>query len=161
LVHEYLRWQPKLVNPQEIGQYNEDYAMWIYRNRGQKEYESYMNSFLPQEPETNIPKLQIISGAAPILVEAIKACSYDKPKNNKPAEDIAEFEGDDPIDGLRYLVDAAENFFDDANQEFKRIQKQDELVRQLSANQDWTAFYRNMRKTESEDFIRPISRYRH
>jgi hypothetical protein len=150
-----------LVNPQEIGQYNEDYAMWIYRNRGQKEYESYMNSFLPQEPETNIPKLQIIKDACPILVEAIKACSYDKPKGNKPAEDIAEFEGDDPIDGLRYLVDAAENFFGEANEEFKRIQKQDELVRQLSQNQDWTAFYRNMRKTESEDFIKPISRYRH
>ena len=161
LIHEYLRWQPKVINTSEVPIYNEDYAMWIYRNRGEKEYKAYMNSFLPQEPEINIPKLQIFAGACPILVEAIKACSYDKPKNNKPAEDIAEFEGDDPIDGLRYLVDAAESFFDDANEEFKKIQKQEELVKQLSTSNDWTAFYRNMEKVESEDTIKPITRYRH
>ena len=108
LIHEYLRWQPKVINQYELPEYNEDYAMWIWRNRGELEYKAYMNSFLPQEPEINIPKLQIFKDKCPILVEAIKACSYDKPKGNKPAEDIAEFEGDDPIDGLRYLVDAAE-----------------------------------------------------
>lgn len=163
LIHEYLRWQPKLINEKEIGEYDEEYAMWIMRNRGQKEYKSYIDSFLPQEPETNIPKLQIFAGACPILVEAIKACSYDKPKKNKPAEDIAEFEGDDPIDGLRYMVDAAEAFFDEAGEEFKRIQAQEALIKQLSQNQDWTAFYRNMNKVESEsdETVRPIARYRH
>jgi hypothetical protein len=161
LIHEYLRWQPKLINQSELGVYNDEYAMWIYRNRGEAEYKAYMNSFLPQEPETNIPKLQIFKDACPILVEAIKACSYDKPKGNKPAEDIAEFEGDDPIDGLRYLVDAAESFFDDANQEFKKIEKQEALVNKLNSSNDWTAFYRNMQKIENEDVIKPVSRYRH
>jgi hypothetical protein len=123
------------------------------------EYKSYLDSFNPQEPEKNIPKLQIFKDAAPILVEAIKACSYDKPKGNKPAEDIAEFEGDDPIDGLRYMVDAAESFFDDANQEFKKIEAQEALVNKLNASNDWTGFYRNMRKVESEDSIRPVARY--
>ena len=28
LIHEYLRWKPKEINPTEIGVYNEDYAMW-------------------------------------------------------------------------------------------------------------------------------------
>ncbi len=161
LIHEYLRWKPKLVNESEIPIYNEEYAMWIYRNRGEKEYKAYLSSFNSQEPETNLPKMQIFRNTCPILVEAIKACSYDKPKNNKPAEDIAEFEGDDPIDGLRYLVDAAESFFDESNQEFKKIQAQEILVNKLSANNDWTAFYRNMKKVESEDFIHPVSRYRH
>jgi len=161
LIHEYLRWQSKFVNQQEMPTYNEEYAMWIHRNRGLNEYKAYMNSFLPQEPETNIPKLQIFRDACPILVEAIKACSYDKPKGNKPAEDIAEFEGDDPIDGLRYLVDAAEGFFDESNQEFKKIQAQDQLVNQLSTSHDWTAFYRNMQKVESDDTIKPVGRYRH
>lgn len=161
LIHEYLRWQPKLINQAEIGTYNEEYAMWVWRNRGEVEYKSYMNSFLPQEPETNIPKLQIFAGACPILVEAIKACSYDKPKGNKAAEDIAEFDGDDPIDGLRYLVDAAEGFFDDANEEFKKVEAQEKLLQQLNQNMDWTAYYRNMGKAESDDTIRPVSRYRH
>lgn len=163
LIHEYLRWKPKMVTPNEQLAYNEEYAMWIHRNRGLSEYKSYMDSFNPPEEETNIPKLQIFEGRAPVLVEAIKACSYDKPKGNKPAEDIAEFEGDDPIDGLRYLVDAAEGFFDDANQEWKKIQKQQELINQLNANQDWTAFYRNASKIDSEssEYIKPVSRYRH
>jgi len=161
LIHEYLRWQPKLINQTDIGQYSEDYAMWIYRNRGEKEYHSYIHSFDPQEPETNIPKLQIFAGACPVLVEAIKACSYDKPKGNKAAEDIAEFDGDDPIDGLRYLVDAAEGFFGEANEEFRKVEAQDVLVRKLNETQDWTAFYRNMKKTETDEEIKPVSRYRH
>jgi len=126
------------------------------------EYKAYMNSFNPEEPETNIPKLQIFDGACPILVEAIKACSYDKPKGNKAVEDIMEFDGDDPIDGLRYLVDAAEGFFDESNQEFKRVQKQEQLLQRLNQNQDWTAFYRNSSKLEGEEVeIKPVGRYRH
>jgi len=163
LIHEYLRWKPKFMPAGEIPIYNEEHAMWLLRNRGMDEYKSYMKSFDPQEPETNIPKLQIFREECPVLVGAIKACSYDKPKGNKPAEDIAEFDGDDPIDGLRYIVDAAESFFDDANQEFKKIQAQESLVNKLNQTQDWTAFYRNMNKIESEsdDQIRPVGRYRH
>lgn len=162
LIHEYLRWMPKPVNPTaELTPYDEEYAMWIMRNRGMIEYKSYIDSFAPQVPEGNLPKLQIFKDQCPILVEAIKACSYDKPKNNKPAEDIAEFEGDDPIDGLRYLVDAAESFFDDANEEFKKIQKQEALVQRLNNSNDWTAFYRNMAKAEVSVEIKPVSRYRH
>jgi hypothetical protein len=162
LIHEYLRWHQKYVNPTEIPEYSEEYAMWIMRNRGINEYHSYMNSFTPPEPEMNIPKLQIFRDACPILIEAIKACSYDKPKGNKPAEDIAEFEGDDPIDGLRYLVDAAEGFFEDSAEEFKKVEKQENLIKQLEANQDWTAFYRNMQKIESDsETVRPVARYRH
>jgi hypothetical protein len=161
LIHEYLRWSVNPVSQAELPPYNEEYAMWIMRNRGMDEYKAYMNSFNPVEPEKNLPKLQIFKGCD-VLVEAIKACSYDKPKGNKPAEDIAEFEGDDPIDGLRYLVDAAESFFDDSNEEFKRIERQEALVKQLSQNNDWTAFYRNMAKTESDDSSpRPVARYRH
>lgn len=163
LIHEYLRWQPKHVNQQEIGAYDEDYAMWIMRNRGMDEYKAYMDSFNPIEEETNIPKLQIFKGMCPILVEAIKACSYDKPKENKVVEDIMEFDGDDPIDGLRYLVDSAEGYFDESAAEFKRIQKQEELVQRLNQDKDWTAFYRNSARLESdgETEIKPVGRYRH
>jgi len=163
LIHEYLRWKSKDINPEDIPVYNEEYAMWIMRNRGMTEYKSYMNSLNPTEPEKNLPKLQIFKGACPQLIDAIKACSYDKPKGNKPSEDIAEFEGDDPIDGLRYLVDAAEGFFEDSNEEFKRVEKQEALVQQLDTSKDWTAFYRNMHKLESDsdDNIRPVARYKH
>ena len=61
------------------------------------------------------------------------------------------------------MVDACESFFDDANAEFKRIQKQEALIQQLDVSRDWTAYYRNSEKleSESEDMIKPVSRYRH
>ena len=163
LIHEYLRWKPKEINQSEIPQYNEEYAMWIMRNRGLQEYKSYLKSFDEVEPERNIPKLQIFKDTCPILIEAIKAASYDKPKGNKSVEDIAEWDGDDPIDALRYMVDAAEGFFDEANEEFKRIQRQEQLVQQLSKSQDWTGFYRNSARldAETEEQIKPVGRYRH
>ncbi len=141
--------------------YDEEHAMWILRNRGLLEYKAYLKSFDPKPVETNIPKLQIFNDC-PVLIEAIKAASYDKPKGNKPAEDIAEFDGDDPLDGLRYIVDAAEGFFEEAGDEFKKIEAQEVLIKRLENTNDWTAFYRNMNKVEEgEGLIKPVGRYRH
>ena len=157
LIHEYLRWRPKPVAVRDAKfDYNEEHAMWIIRNRGMGEYRSYMNSFVSPEPENNLPKLQIFKSCR-VLIDAIKACSYDK----KRIEDIAEFQGDDPIDGLRYLVDAAEQYFETASEEFKKIQKQEEIIQRLTENADWTAFYRNMRTIESDDMYRPVSKFHH
>ena len=159
LIHEYLRYKSKpIITQQAIREYSEEHAMWILRNRGMNEYKSYLNSFNETEKEMNLPKLQIFS-TCPILIEAIKACSYDKPKNNKPAEDIAEFDGDDPIDGLRYIVDAAEKYFELASSEFDKIKKQEELLNRVSATQDWTAFYRNMNTLEDKSSDKPIRMY--
>jgi hypothetical protein len=109
--------------------------------------------FEPDKEEI-LPKL-LIFNTLTILPEAIEACSYDK----KKIEDIAEFSGDDPIDGLRYLVDAADNYVRTAQVEMEKIQKQENLVKKLEANKDWTAFYRNMRATEKSVIIKAIKRY--
>jgi len=152
LIHEYLRWKPKPVQVSNVAHiYSDETAMWLIRNKGMTDYKAYLNSFNPPEPETNLPKLQIFKSCT-ILTEAIKACSYDK----KKVEDIAAFAGDDPIDGLRYIVDAAEQYFETAAEEFSKVQKQEELIRMLAANSDWTAFYRNMRTIESVDSNQPV-----
>src|SRR5678815_1968452 len=86
----------------------------------------------------------------PIMIDAIKACSYDKKsKDGKPAEDVAEFDGDDPYDDLRYAVDKAERYFDVAGKEFSKVQRQEQLTAALQASQDFTAYYRNMRTLEA------------
>jgi hypothetical protein len=155
LIHEYLRWQPKRILPAtEIPVYSEEHAMYLYRVYGEERYKAYMNIFMPAVVEDNLPKMQIFDNN-PVLIDAIKACSYDE----KRVEDIKEFDGDDPIDGLRYIVDAAEGYFAEAGAEFEKVQKQEALVQQLDANQDWTAFYRNMAKVESENVIKPLRRY--
>lgn len=163
LIHEYLRWKPKFRPVGELPIYDEERAMWILRNRGLIEYKSYLNSFNPPEEEVNLPKLLIFKDACPVLVDAIKAASYDKPKSSgKPVEDIAEFEGDDPIDGLRYLVDTAEAYFEESADEFQKVKKQEEIIQTLQQNQDWTAYYRGQEKLEEgnlEDYA-PVHRYR-
>jgi len=95
------------------------------------------------------------------MIETIKACSYDKKsKDGKAAEDVAEFEGDDPYDDLRYAVDSAERYFQTAESEFAKVQKQEKLTQLLSENHDWTAYYRNMRQLEAANPVnQPIRRY--
>jgi hypothetical protein len=59
------------------------------------------------------------------------------------------------------LVDGAENYFEIAGDEFKRIQKQEDLIHKLSADGDWTGFYRQMRTAESGDPYKPIRKFHH
>lgn len=167
LVHEYLRWKPKpTIVSAEMPIYSEERASWLLRNKGLEEYKAYLKLFDPPEEETGLPKFQIFKcdadnhdghpNCCPVMIEAIKACSYDnKTKEGKAVEDVAEFEGDDPYDDLRYALDSAEQYFEEANQEFKKIEKQAALIAQLNATQDWTAFYRNMRTIES-GALKPI-----
>lgn len=174
LVHEYLRWKPKPVIPvSERPVYNEERAMWLLRNKGLEEYKTYLSLFDEPEVETNIPKFQIFMcnednhdghpNCCPTMINAIKACSYDKKsKDGKAAEDVAEFEGDDPYDDLRYALDSAERYFSEAEQEFEKIQKQAQFLASVQNNQDFTAFYRNMRSIETVNAgPKPVTRYHH
>jgi hypothetical protein len=153
LIHEYLRWQSKPVPKSERLEFDEDRAAWLLRNKGLREYKAYLESFRDPTPEQNLPKLQIFNTCS-ILINAIRACVYD----TKNVEDIAEFDGDDPVDGLRYLVDAAEGYVNDSANEFDRIQKQEKLVQQLEQNKDWTAFYRRMERLDDNP-VRAVSRF--
>jgi len=170
LLHEYLRWKARPVVPvNEMPTYSEEHAMWIMRNKGMEEYRAYLHVFDPPEEETNIPRLQIFlcdansheghPNCCPTMVDSIKACNYDKPRNNKPAEDVAEFEGDDPYDDIRYACDTAERYFDEASNEFRRVQREAEIHERLNSSQDWTAYYRNMRTLESANSVKMVSRY--
>lgn len=174
LLHEYLRWRPRPVIPAtDLPTYSEEYAMWLLRNKGLIDYKSYLALFDPPPPETNIPKLQIFlcdvtaisheghPNCCPIMIEAIKACNYDKAtKEGKPAEDVAEFSGDDAYDDIRYACDSAERYFDTAQTEFEKIQRQEELTQALTHTQDWTAYYRNMRQMEAQQPMQIVRRFR-
>src|SRR6266516_1237340 len=173
LIHEYLRWRSKPSIPSnEQLEYNDEYARWLLRNRSLEEYKSYLDQFNPPEPEDNIPKLQIFRcdnsvheghpNCCPVMIESIKSCSYDKkPTSGKPVEDVAEFEGDDPYDDLRYAVDTAERYFVESMNEFQRIQKQEELTRKLEQTSDWTGFYRNSARLDSVNKMQVVRRFHH
>lgn len=171
LLHEYLRWKPKPIMPaSEMPAYNEERALWLLRNKPLTEYKSYLEMFNPPEEEKNIPKLQIFCCAddkheghpncCPVMIDAIKACNYDKKASSgKPAEDVAEFDGDDPYDDIRYAIDTAENYFNEASEEFERVKREATIIAQLNATQDWTAFYRNQRTLEANESIGMVRRF--
>jgi hypothetical protein len=173
LLHEYLRWRTKPVIPaNELAPYDNEYAMHLYRLKGELAYKSYCDLYNPPKLETNIPKFQIFlcpsenhdghPNCCPVMIDAIKACSYDKPKGDKVVEDVAEFDGDDPYDDVRYAVDTAEQYFASAENEFARVQKQEELVHRLEVNKDWTGFFRGMERVEKDvNQFNPVRRYRH
>jgi Terminase large subunit, T4likevirus-type, N-terminal len=162
LLHEYLRWKPRpMLAPKDIPVYSEEYAMWVLRNKGLVDYKAYLALFDPPEEEKNIPRLQIMCCEAtehdghpmccPMMIEALQACSYDKKsKDGVPAEDVAEFDGDDPYDDIRYAVDSAERFFTESSRRMERLRKQEALTNALKNTQDWTAYYRNALAVETQ-----------
>lgn len=169
LIHEYLRWKQKPQLLGEMPEYNEEYAMYLQRNKTPDEYKSYMHLFDPPEPEQNLPKLQIFCcdkdeheghpNCCPTMIDAIKAASYDKPKHDKPAEDVAEYDGDDPYDALRYGLDTVELYVQESGFEFRKLQKQEQLMQMLRNSGDFTAYYRNMNKMEEVEATPTVRRY--
>lgn len=156
-MHEYLRWKPKPVIKLPKSDYNQELAGRILRNKGTKSYNEYLDLFKPEEPENNLPKLQVLEGTMPEFCRAIPLCVYDK--TNK--EDVAEFEGDDPYDGSRYLLEGAEAYVRDCEHEFVERQKVDVIIKNLEQTQDQTAFYMRMRNLEAKGKSKGIGISRH
>lgn len=154
LLHEYLRWKPKSLPSDLKAPFNQEKADWIFRNRPFAEYKGYIDSFNAPEPEQNLPRLQIFN-TCPLLIGAIKQAVYDKTH----PEDVAEFPGDDPYDGLRYILDRADRYFAESADEFKSILAREELTKNLERTQDFTAFYRMARNMDANDRITPVRRY--
>lgn len=150
LVHEYLRWQKKpQILTTELPPFDEGYAMWLYRNKTERDYKDYLKLYEPPVEENNLPKLQMFK-ECPLMIQAIQSCMYEKAgKDGKPPEDVAEFPGDDPYDCLRYAVDSAERYFEVSAEEFARVKQQEKLIETLRNTNDWTAYYRNMNRLET------------
>lgn len=158
LLHEYLRWRPRRRPPTLTQKYDHEHALWLIRNRTDLEYQSYVDSFKEPEPELNLPKLQIFNTVKELPI-SIKACVYAKSKEGKVAEDVAEFDGDDPYEGIRNMIDEVENYVNEVRQEFAQVQARAALAERLKKTNDWTAFYREAQRVESQGRIKPIQRY--
>ena len=94
------------------------------------------------------PRL-LISEDCPELIDTIPNCVYAKDKNDEEIDDVAEFEGDDPYDTLRYLARAMVRFIiesKNSQQAFAEIQA---IQDKLNNGGDMTEFYRMMEIRES------------
>ncbi len=86
-------------------------------------------------------------------------CIYDE----KKIEDLAEFDGDDPIDDLRYFCKAAKRFIAGEIGGLDRAAKIQSVIEQRDNGGDMTAFYRQMEMIEKQNELTlndciPVSR---
>ena len=158
LIHEFLRWKSVELPAGEVKPYDAQLALWIYRNQGLNAHQSYLKQYQEVTAEENIPKLQLLDDPHVRMIgDAIKACIYEKTgEDGKKKEDVAEFNGDDPYDMLRMLLHAADAFFGVGGKIQERMKRTEDVVNRLAATGDMTSFYRNMRKIESVERIKPV-----
>jgi hypothetical protein len=158
LVQEYLRWKYNEKRQLPTGRYDHDVALRIRRTHGEEGLREYERTFLLDEDEGFLPKLQIFDTCKE-LINCLPLCIYDKNK----VEDVEEFDGDDPYDNLRYNLKACQNLLvtgtSSALQEEQRVQ----VLNALAKTQNMTAFYMNMNNLESKErrSNQPISRRRY
>jgi hypothetical protein len=149
-LHEYLRWQPKdSVAKIYGGDFDKEYADKVFRLYGQTAYVEYVKLFEKEKDEKNLPKLQIFD-TCPMLVETIPACVYaDSPEEGKKAEDVKEFDGDDPYDCIRILLTGIREYQVQNAKQFEHDAKTQEAINQLAVG-DQTSFYRKMEFLEAK-----------
>lgn len=143
-IHDFLRWQPKVLLKAEGEVYDIEHAEKLYRLYGPEAVVKYREHFRDEEAEGNLPRLQIFD-TCKTLIETIPVCVHDE----KKIEDIAEFNGDDPIDNLRYLCKAANRFCNGPDSEMEKRRKVNEAVAMLNQTKDQTSFYRRMESLEA------------
>lgn len=137
-VHDFLRWENKTPLSSREQFYDLSKATAIFRTYGEEALKRYRSQFYDELPEENIPILQIFS-TCEVLIDTIPMCIYDE----KKTEDIAEFDGDDPIDNLRYLCKGVRKLLDgELSAAIKKAQERAEILRQFELTKDMTRFYR-------------------
>jgi hypothetical protein len=146
VIHDFLRWEKKSFLSSKEQFYDMKVAQEIYRVYGPDALEQYKKKFYDEPDEDNLPVLQIFDECR-VLIDTIPMAIYDE----KKIEDVAEFEGDDPIDNLRYLCKAAKRFLVGEVGELDRTTKVQKVVDQFNTTQDMTAYYRMMEKIERDD----------
>ena len=146
LIHDMLRWEKKITLKAKGEFYNLQIAQEIYRKMGPDALESYKKQFYDEPEEENLPIVQIFK-TCKILIDTIPMCIYDE----KKTEDIAEFEGDDPIDCFRYFCKAVRKFLVGEIGGLDVAVKKQAVIARLNETGDMTAFYRQMELIEQQN----------
>lgn len=144
LMHDYLRWWPKPKAKDVVGAFDAELAKKILLHYGKDKYDEYLRFFEEEPEELNLPKLQVFNTCEG-FIDAIGQCVID-PDN---PEDVQEFDGDDPYDGGRYLLQAVRQFKEKATREgrkYDHIQQVEQAYQQGILKGDLTHFYMHAAK---------------
>lgn len=160
LVREFLRW--KAQPAREDLKVDLTLAQEIYRLKGPVAHAEYMKQFAPRLPETNLPRLQIFNTCTE-LISTIPLCVYNADGSKAKKEDVAEFNGDDAYDCLRYLLKGIDRHYEDLKREWKKRLEHQSIMDKFNETQDYNFLHRAMEKYESKhQNIAPVrTRHRH
>lgn len=142
VMHEMLRWKNKPPSYVPAEGYNQDTYDRLYRMKGSEVAEDYKLLFQDEPLETNIPKLQVCKSCVEFR-KTIPSCVYDE-RDGEVTEDVAEFTGDDPYDGGRYLVKAFWNWVNESKKRATEHSKLGAIIDRLERTGDWNTYYRQM-----------------
>jgi len=152
LMQECLRWRSKpTIKTLPKEEFSMEYAEQLRRNKGTAAYEVYVRQYLPEKVEPNIPILQVFEECKE-FIRAIPLCVYNDPTKKSGEhnpEDVAEFDGDDPYDGGRYLLKATMRYLDSAGPESKRREEIAQVCAKAQQADDLTSFYMQMSSLEA------------
>jgi len=144
---ELLRWKPRPPKYIPDEGYDHETASRILRLYGPKKHEEYQKLFLPEEPEKNIPRLQIFNTCRN-LIETIPAATHD----DTHPEDVKKFDGDDPIDAARYLFKAVDRYLSGLDREALKREELGKILDDFQNTGDQSSFYRRMERFEERKF---------
>lgn len=151
LIHDFLRWESRSLLQSKEEFYDIAKAQEIYRKHGPEALARYRGQFLDEADEVNIPILQIFKNCK-VLIDTLPMAIYQEDdKNGKKSDDIAEFDGDDPIDDLRYFCKSVKRFLSGEIGNIEHDQKVQQIITELEVNQDMTSFYRQMEMLERKN----------
>lgn len=152
-IHDYLRWENVIPLKSKEVFYDLVLAQKIFRQFGEDALRKYRNQFYDEDVETNIPILQIFDTCS-VLIDTIPMCIYA----DDGTEDIQEFDGDDPIDNLRYLCKGVRKLLDgELGFDIKKAQEKAAVIADLQHSGDMTKFYRQMEVLEHGNNINPLA----
>lgn len=163
LVHEYLRWTRRPDTKITETGFDKEYANNLLRFHGMDAYQDYIKGFEEEkiEDESILPKLQIFD-TCKLLIETIPQCQYVKTREGHISEDVAEFNGDDPYDDLRYLLKAVEFYVSNSSEKAEFLKKQQNIIEDYEKTKNYHSFYMKMRHLESKNksgFNQQIGRF--
>lgn len=148
VIHDLLRWLPHPSRKLPDEQFDRGLSERILKYQGLKAYHEYLMLFMEEVPEANLPRLQIFKNCSR-LIQAFPLCIYDDRSHRK--EDIAEFDGDDPVDTLRYMAKAWERLSLGLDKKAAAVDERAAIVAEYQATGDTTRFYRKMEFFEAEN----------
>ena len=159
-LHELLRWKqrPPAYVPRDQTEFELEVFEKIRRNQGTAPAVEYYDSFQPEKPETNTPRLQVFKSCQHFR-EVIPTCVYDE-KDGHVAEDVKEFRGDDPYDGGRYLGKAFHRLIELSIKEGNIHDRLSNIIQTLEESGDWNRYYRQMDKHEHGEGRKVVGVYR-